>query len=167
MVAMARDRFGAEKLWSQRCDVLLPAGAGKVIADPAAELYLEPVTSNLEHRSVEFLGFAVEIEIAIDAVMFEGGEMFAADNTYAKDIAARVDAARDTAVRVRRGLAGGLSRGQIQQAVAAGGRSMRGGQGTLFRDLSRWLFLQQCDRFNAYLDAMERLSLPSISIRTV
>lgn len=176
-----RDAAGREQRSRQRCDTFLPAAAGKVLVNAKSTLYLGPNTciaeqsptsdlsgmvTMLERQTIDRLQNAIEIDIVVDAVMFQNGDMFAVDSSYANDIQERVAAANDVATYVRSELAKGQTRLEVQASLSDAGLSRPGQRGAWFRDFATALSRQSEQAFDSYLASLERLSPPRITVRT-
>lgn len=173
------DSNGKERRFRQKCDVFLAAtrynfvlaarstlylGPNTCIAEQSPPIDLSPVVSNLERDTVIALANVSQIDITVDAIMFENGDMFAPDDSYTAEITARVSAANEFARYVRAGLARGQARNEILAAFSSVARSRLGHQGAWLRDFPGMSAHQPDRNFDAYIASLDRLTIPVIVI---
>lgn len=170
---------GTERRFKQKCDIFLAAGVGKVIVAPHANLYLSPNTcmkerspsvdlvpaiSAIEGKTFEALGDISEIDISVDAIMFEKGDMFAADSAYGDEIQSRVAAAKELSAYVRAALASGQTTSQALAGLSSSTQSRAGEQGAWLRDFAAFMSRLSGQAFFSYLASLDRITAPAIRV---
>jgi hypothetical protein len=170
------DVAAKQKRTRQKVDVFLPAGVGRVVAAPKTTLYLGPNSCAggsdpsrtilaMERRTFEGLGVLSAVEIFVDAIMFENGEMYAPDSAYSDEILARVRAAKEVAQFVHNAASRGRSRSDLRTDLSSAGQGKAGDHGSWMRDFATSLARLPDDRFDVYLTLLDRLREPVIIIR--
>ncbi|MDQ2949287.1 MAG: hypothetical protein M3Y27_25665 [Acidobacteriota bacterium] len=173
------DGSGTERRFRQKCDIFLPSALGKVVVGPKSVLYLgpktciaervasgdlSPVISSFERKTFVGLGVISEIQITVDSVMFEKGDMFTTDSAYADEIVARVTAAKEAAAFVRAGMANGQGRNEVLTSLSQSVQSRLGEQGAWLRDFAAFLSHLPDRTFDPYLTSLGRVSTPAIKV---